>query len=176
MRTLITAQDIHTRVHALAAEIAAALPPGVKEEGLVLVGPLKGALVFGADLLRALHPHVEHLEIDFLGLASYGTGTTSSGEVVLSHDLRHSVTGRHVLLIDDIVDTGRTLAFAQAHLTAKAPASLTTATLLDKPSRRVIEVPVEHVGFVIEDVFVVGYGTDFAERYRELPYLGILRA
>ncbi len=165
---------IAARIETLAAEIAADLPADVNESGLVLVGPLKGALVFGADLLRVLHPHVAHLEIDFLGLSSYGGGTVSSGEVRLTHDVRDPIAGRHILLIDDIVDTGRTLAFAQAHLAAKNPASLRTSTLLDKPSRRVVEVPVQHVGFEIEDVFVVGYGTDYAERYRELPYLGVL--
>ncbi len=175
MKVLFTAAQIAARVHALAAEIAAAVPATAHAEGLVVVGPLKGCLVFQADLLRALSAHLPWLECDHLGLASYGAGTESSGTVQLLSDLRHPVAGRHVLLVDDIVDTGRTLAFAQAHLQALGPASLRTATLLDKPSRRVVEVPVEHVGFAIEDVFVLGYGTDLAERYRELPDLVIYR-
>ena len=156
MQTLFTSDQIAARVADLAGEIAGALPSAVHHEGLVVVGPLKGCLIFQADLVRALHPHLPILELDFLGLSSYGAGTTSSGTVTLLSDLRHSITGRHVLLVDDIVDTGRTLAFAQAHLAAKGPASLRTATLLDKPSRRVISVPVEHVGFAIEDLFVLG--------------------
>jgi hypoxanthine phosphoribosyltransferase len=173
MQTLFSADQIANRVRELASEIAAALPSAAHSEGLILVGPLKGCLVFQADLLRALHAHVGWLECDFLGLASYGEGTESSGTVTLHSDLRHDIAGRHVLLVDDIIDTGRTLAFAQQHLLAKRPASLRTATLLDKPSRRIDPVPVEHVGFVIEDVFVLGYGTDLAERYRELPNLVI---
>jgi len=173
MKVLFSANQIAARVHELAVEIANALPTDANTEGLILVGPLKGCLVFQADLMRALQPHVPWLECDFLGLSSYGGGTESSGTVTLRSDLGSSVQGRHVLLVDDIVDTGRTLAFAQAHLLAKQPASLRTATLLDKPARRVVPVPVEHVGFAIEDVFVLGYGTDLAERYRELPELVI---
>jgi hypoxanthine phosphoribosyltransferase len=169
MDVLFSAAEIANRVGTLAAEIANAVPPSARSEGLVLVGPLKGCLMFQSDLMRALHAHLPWLEADFLGLSSYGAGTESSGTVALLSDLRHPVRNRHLLLVDDIVDTGRTLAFAQAHLQAKGPASLRTATLLDKPSRRIVPVPVEHVGFVIEDVFVLGYGTDLAERYRELP-------
>lgn len=172
IEVFIPAERIAARVTELGAEIAAALPPEAHAEGLVVLGPLKGAVVFMADLIRALHPHVEHVEIDFIGLASYGRGTHSSGEVTLDSVPRHPVRGQHVLLVDDIVDTGRTLAFAQAWLAERGAASVRTATLLDKPSRRVVTVPVEHVGFEIEDVFVVGYGTDLAERHRELPYLG----
>ena len=173
MKVLFSAAEIARRVAELGAEIAAAVPDAVRSEGLIVVGPLKGCLVFQADLIRALSPHLPWIECDFLGLSSYGEGTESTGTVTLDSDLRHPVRGRHVLLVDDIVDTGRTLAFAQAHLAALGPASLRTATLLDKPSRRVVPVPVEHVGFAIEDVFVLGYGTDLAERYRELPDLVI---
>lgn len=173
--TLFSAEAIALRVDELAAEIAAGLPPEAHAEGLVAVGPLKGCVVFLVDLVRALSRHLPRVELDFLGLSSYGAATESSGVVTLTHDLRHDVCGRHVLLVDDIVDTGRTLQFAQAHLDAKGPASRTTAVLLDKPSRRVVDVLVEHRGFVIEDVFVIGYGTDFGERYRELPFVGVLR-
>jgi len=171
---LIPAERIAARVVALAGEIAAALDPAARAEGLLVVGPLKGSVIFMADLVRALHAHLDHVEIDFLGLSSYGAGTTSTGTVTLDGEPRHPVAGRHVLLVDDIVDTGRTLAFAQGWLRDQGVASLRTCTLLDKPARRVVPVPVEHVGFEIEDVFVVGYGTDYAERHRELPYIGVL--
>ncbi|MCK6506493.1 hypoxanthine phosphoribosyltransferase [Myxococcota bacterium] len=170
---LIPAERIAQRVQALAGEIARALPAEARAQGLLVIGPLKGSVVFLADLVRALHPHLDHVEMDFLGLSSYGAGTSSSGTVRLDGEPRHPVAGRHVLLVDDIVDSGRTLAFAQAWLRERGVASLRTATLLDKPSRRVVPVPVEHVGFEIEDVFVVGYGTDHAERHRELPYIGV---
>lgn len=175
MKTLFSAADISARIHGMAAEIAAALPAEVADEGLVMVGPLKGCVMFAADLSRALYGHNVPLEFDFLGLSSYGAGTVSSGTVTIDHDTRHPLVGRHVLLIDDIIDTGRTLDFAIQHINAKEPRSLSVATLLDKPSRRVTEVSVDHVGFKIEDVFVVGYGTDYAERYREMPFIGILR-
>lgn len=170
---LISAERIAARVHALAAEIAASLPVEARDQGLLVVGPLKGSVIFMADLVRALHAHLDHVEMDFLGLSSYGAGTTSSGTVRMDSQPRHPVSGRHILLVDDIVDTGRTLSFAQDWLRAQGAASLRTATLLDKPARRVVAVTVEHVGFQIEDVFVIGYGTDHAERHRELPYIGV---
>lgn len=174
VQILFSADVLARRIQELAAEIAAALPPEARADGLVVVGPLKGCVVFMVDLVRALSAHLVRVEIDFLGLSSYGAGTVSSGVVTLTHDLRHEVGGRHVLLVDDIIDTGRTLHFAQGHLRACQPASLTTAALLDKPSRRVVQVAVEHIGFEIEDIFVIGYGTDHNERYRELPYVGVL--
>lgn len=173
--TLISAEDIAARIQAMATEIAHGLPPEVQDEGLVILGPLKGCVVFMADLMRALQPHVPALEIDFIGLSSYGAGTESSGTVKLTSEPRDSVGGRHVLLVDDIVDTGRTLSFAQAWLAERGSRSVRTAVLLDKPARRVVEVPVEHVGFEIEDVFVIGYGTDHAERHRGLPFVGVKR-
>lgn len=175
MRTLLDEARIRGRIDAMGAEIAAALPEAARND-LLLVGPLKGAVLFMSDLSRALSRAGVALHgMDYVGLSSYGAGTVSKGEVTLVSDLRMDVADRHVLLVDDIVDTGRTLHFAQRYLRDRRPASLRTATLLDKPSRRVVEVPVEHVGFTIDDVFVVGYGTDYAERYRELPFVGILR-
>ncbi|NOY25040.1 MAG: hypoxanthine phosphoribosyltransferase [Oligoflexia bacterium] len=170
---LLSAEQIASRVQTLAAEIAAALEPQAQAQGLVVIGPLKGAVIFMADLVRALHPHLDHVEMDFLGLSSYGAGTTSSGTVTLDSEPRHPVAGRHVLLVDDIADTGRTLAFAQGWLHAQGVASLRTVTLLNKPSRRQVEISLEHVGFEIPNLFVVGYGTDHAERYRELPFVGV---
>jgi len=172
---MLSAEQISTRLDALAAEVAATLPDDARTTPLLLIGPLKGAVMVMADLARALHHAGVDTEMDFIGLSSYGAGTESKGAVTMTSDLQMDVSGRHVLLVDDIVDTGRTLQFAQAHIAARKPASLRTLVVLDKPERRVVEVPVEHVGFTIPDVFVIGYGTDLDQRYRELPYVGVFR-
>ena len=169
MDVLISRDRIAARVAELGREIAAALP----SDEVVLIGPLKGCVVFCADLARALHDAGVAVEMDFLELSSYGSGTESSGTVTMKKDLADSIADRHVLLVDDIVDTGRTLAFAREHLLAKGPASLRIAAFMNKPSRRVIEVPVDHVGFEIEDLFVLGYGADLAQKYRELPFIAV---
>ena len=136
-----------------------------------LVAVLKGAFVFLADLLRHLEGPVT---CDFIALASYGSGTSSSGEVRLTKDLDHAVEGRDVVIVEDIVDTGVTLAYLQDILRARAPRSLRTACLLSKTSRRQVRVAVEYIGFEIPDRFVVGYGLDYDERYRNLPYVAVL--
>lgn len=173
LRPFITEDQIAARLPTLAADIAEALPAPARED-LVLVGPLKGCVMLLADLSRALWrvgcPHTH----DYLRLSSYGGGMESSGQVQLHGDTLHSVAGRHVLLIDDIADTGRTLAFAHAHLLLQGARAVTTAVLLDKPSRRVLPFAVDHVGFTIPDVFVVGYGLDLAEKYRELPHIAVV--
>ena len=132
---------------------------------------LKGAFLFLADLIRAMEGHVT---IDFMACSSYGAGTTSSGEVRLSKDLDSGLEGRDVIIVEDIVDTGLTLHYLQEILLARGPRSLRTACLLSKPSRRKIDVKVDYVGFTIEDRFVVGYGLDYDEQYRNLPYIGVL--
>ncbi len=174
LRPFLTAQDIQARMPLLAGEIVASLPDAARRDGVVLVGPLKGCVVVMADLSRALWacglPHV----FDFLRLASYGAGTESSGVVCLEMGLMHSVAGRHVILVDDICDTGRTLQFASRHLMECGAAVITTTVLMDKPARRAVPLKVDHVGFTIPDAFVVGYGCDLAEKYRELPFVGIL--
>ena len=172
MKVLFDERAIALRIEGLAREITTALPVEARED-LLLVGPLKGCAVFMVDLARALWRTGVRLRMDFIGLSSYGSGTESSGEIEMFCDLRLDVAGQHVLLVDDIIDTGRTLAFARRHIEARGPASLRLATLLDKPSRRVVPASVAHVGFEIEDVFVVGYGTDLAERFREVPFIGI---
>ena len=136
-----------------------------------MVGVLKGSFVFMADLVRRLDLPAT---IDFLALSSYAAGTTSTGEVKLLKDLDVALAGRHVIVIEDIVDTGLTLCYLHEILRARGPASLRTACLLSKPSRRKVKVPVEYIGFTIEDRFVVGYGLDYAEQYRHLPYIGVL--
>jgi len=132
---------------------------------------LKGAFLFLGDLIRNMDGHVT---IDFMACSSYGVGDTSTGEVRLSKDLDSGLEGRDVVIVEDIVDTGLTLHYLQDILLARGPRSLRTACLLSKPSRRKIDVKVDYIGFTIEDRFVVGYGLDYAEEYRNLPYIGAL--
>src|SRR3954447_17243736 len=166
--TLISEADIHARIRALAVEIEAAYPPG---EGIHLVAILKGGFMFMADLVRAMS---DRITMDFMAVSSYGKGTTSSGQVRVLKDLDSNVEGRHIILVEDIVDTGLTLHYLQDLLKARAPKSLRTACLLSKPSRRKVDVQVDYIGFTIEDHFVVGYGLDYAEKYRNLPHIAVL--
>jgi hypoxanthine phosphoribosyltransferase len=166
MQTLITADAVNARVRELAEEIRRDHPDGVH-----LVGVLKGAFMFLADLARAIGGVVS---IDFIAVSSYGSGATSSGQVQLLKDLGTSIEGRDVVIVEDIVDTGLTLTYLQDILRARAPRRLRTACLLSKPSRRKVDVTVEYIGFSIEDHFVVGYGLDHAERYRDLPHIAIV--
>ena len=166
MDVLIAAADIHERVKQMAQEIHRDHPDGVH-----LVCVLKGAFVFLSDLARQL-PSTTSL--DFMAVSSYGTSTKSSGQVQVLKDLDSSVDGRDVVIVEDIVDTGLTLTYLQDILRARSPRHLRTACLLSKPSRRKIDVKVEYIGFAIEDKFVVGYGLDYAEQYRNLPYIAVI--
>ena len=166
--TLFDEAEIAARVEALAAAVAGRLPAQ-----FTLVGLLKGSFVFVADLARGLHRAGCSPRIEFMRVSSYGSRTTSSGIVSLMGDAPAGVKGEPVLLVDDIQDTGRTLAFTKAFLIERGAAQVWTCTLLDKPSRREVgDGEVDFVGFTIPDVFVVGYGIDFAERYRHLPFIG----
>jgi hypoxanthine phosphoribosyltransferase len=169
MRVLFTAAEIAARVDALAAEIARTIPGD-----LVMVGLLKGAAVFVADLARALYRAGSRPEIEFMRLSSYGLAKESSGAVQLLGDAPAGLAGRPVLLVDDIVDTGRSIAYAVTQLRRRGVGDLWTCALLDKSQRREVEVTIDFVGFSIGDAFVVGYGTDFAEKYRHLPYIGVV--
>jgi hypoxanthine phosphoribosyltransferase len=164
---LIDQEELAARIADLAREIRQDFPTGQ----LHFVCVLKGAFLFLGDLIRAMDGHVT---IDFMACSSYGAGTTSTGEVRLSKDLDSGLEGRDVIIVEDIVDTGLTLHYLQEILLARGPRSLRTACLLSKPSRRKIDVKVDYVGFTIEDRFVVGYGLDYAEQYRNLPYIGVL--
>ena len=166
MDTLIAAGDIQQRIRALASDIRRDHPDGVH-----LVCVLKGAFMFLADLMRALDGDAT---LDFIALSSYGVSTKSSGQVQLLKDLSESIEGRDVVIVEDIVDTGLTLNYLQDILRARAPRSVRTACLLSKPSRRKIDVKVEYIGFEIPDKFVVGYGLDYGEKYRNLPYIAVL--
>ena len=167
VQEFLSESEIAARVKSLAAEIrgdAGASAP------VHLIGVLKGAFVFLADLMREVGGEVS---CDFIAVSSYA-GTTSTGEVQILKDLDRSIEGRNVVIVEDIVDTGLTLSYLQNALRARAPKSIKTACLLSKPSRRKVDVHVEYIGFTIEDRFVVGYGLDFDEQYRNLPFIGIL--
>ena len=166
---MISAKSIAARVEALAKEITANYNDADK---LVVVGLLSGSFVFIADLVRELKMPVE---VDFLEVSSYGDAMTSSREVRILKDLRGEINGLDVLLVEDIVDTGHTMHHVQALLKSREPRSLEVCALLDKPSRREVEVDVRWIGFEIPDEFVVGYGIDYAQRNRNLPFIGKVR-
>ncbi len=169
LHTLFSADDIAARVEVLADGIAATLPPEV-----VLVGVLKGCFVFAADLVRALFRRGVTLRVEFIRLSSYGLSRASSGHVGLSGAVPEGIRGRPVLLVDDIVDTGHTLAFAVPLLRQHGAARVWTCVLVDKPSRREVAFTPDFTGFEVPDVFIVGYGIDYAEQHRERPDIAAL--
>jgi len=168
METLITAEQIRHRIAEMGVQIEADYPNG---EPIHLVGVLKGGFMFMADLVRAMSARVT---IDFIAVSSYAKSTKSSGEVRMLKDLDSGLEGRHVIIVEDIVDTGLTLTYLQDILRARAPRSLKTACLLSKPSRRKVDVTVDYIGFTIDDKFVIGYGLDYAEKYRNLSHIAVL--
>jgi hypoxanthine phosphoribosyltransferase len=163
---LLSAEQIQKRIAELAGDIRRDVPGEVH-----LVAVLKGAFMFLSDLVRCMDGRVS---LDFMAVSSYANATSSSGEVRLLKDLDSSLEGRDVIIVEDIVDTGLTLAYLQDILRARSPRSLRTACLLSKPSRRQTDVKVEYIGFTIEDRFVIGYGLDYAEEFRNLPYIAVL--
>jgi hypoxanthine phosphoribosyltransferase len=164
---LIDETSLQSRIAALGDEISA----DYQHRDLLLIGVLKGAVFFMSDLMRHL---TIPCEIDFMAISSYGDSTDSSGVVRILKDLDINIEGRDVLVVEDIIDSGLTLSYLMRNLEAREPASLEICALLTKPDRREIEVPVRYVGFEIPNRFVIGYGLDFAERYRNLPYVGVL--
>lgn len=166
IRPLLTADQIRTRVAELGRRIS--LDHAGKE--LLVIAALKGAFMFFSDLIRSLDIPVR---VDFLGASSY-CGTETTGEVQIYQNLTEQITGRHVLLVDDIIDTGVTLDKVRSELLSQQPASLKICTLLDKPSRRRVPVPVDYVGFAVPDLFIVGYGIDYNGMFRALPYVAVL--
>lgn len=165
---LIEAEDIRNRVRDMARQIAARMP--VNDPVLICV--LKGAFVLTADLLRELGELGLSPRVEFLRLSSYGDAKESSGEILVLGDVPKDTKGRHLLVVDDILDTGRSLDFAKSMFLRDGAASVATCTLLDKPQRRVVNMQADYVGFEIDDLFVVGYGIDYAEQYRHLPFVG----
>jgi hypoxanthine phosphoribosyltransferase len=168
---LFTEEDIAARVGALAREIVADLP-----DDFLVVVILKGSFVFAADLIRALERIGASAQVDFITLSSYGAGTASAGAVKLTHDLVEDVAGRAILIVDDVLESGRTLAFACETLRGRGAASVRTCLLLDKPAKRAVPIEADYVGFRIGGEFVVGYGLDLAHRFRGLPFIGIPRS
>lgn len=154
------------------AELGALLDKEYEGKRPLVICVLKGALMFVSDLTRAMKTP---LEIDFMAVSSYGASTKSSGVVRILKDLEAGIEGRHILIVEDIIDTGLTLKYLVGNLSSRKPASIKICTLLDKPSRRQVDIKPDFCGFEIEDKFVVGYGLDFAETYRNLPYIGVLK-
>ena len=167
-KILITPEQLDCKVSEMAKKISA----DYAGQEVLLVTLLKGGVMFSVDLMRKLTVPVE---IDFMDVSSYGAGTKTTGAVKIEKDLDGDIGGRHVLLVEDIVDSGVTLSYVRELLSDRKPASLKICTILNKPSRRRMEVPVEYIGFDIPDEFVVGYGLDFAQKHRNLPYVGILK-
>src|ERR687894_3124568 len=165
---LVSSKEIQEKVR----EMGERITEDYRREKLLLVGILRGAVIFLSDLMR----HLElPCEIDFMEVSSYGADTTSSGVVRILKDLEEGITGRHVLIVEDIIDTGLTLSYIRRSLLARKPASLEICTLLSKPSRRRVELDVKYLGFEVPDEFVVGYGLDFSGAYRNLPDICVLK-
>lgn len=167
-RVLISEEDIQKKVIELADQIT----EDYRGEEILVVGVLKGAMIFTADLIRHISLPVR---LDFMAVSSYGSATESSGVVRILRDLDESVEGKHVLLVEDIIDTGLTLKYLIKNLCSRKAASLKVCVLLDKPDRRLVDVKPDYCGFSIPDEFVVGYGLDYDENYRHLPYVGVLK-
>ena len=165
---LFSQEELDRRV----SEIAAQINRDYADKEILLVSVLRGSFIFMADLARKI---TRPCRIDFMSVSSYGKGTSSSGQVQITKDLSEDISGLHVIVIEDILDSGNTLSYLLRILEQRHPASIRLCTLLDKPDRRKVEVAVHYSGFTIPDAFVVGYGLDYAENYRNLPYIGILK-
>ena len=165
---LVTEEEIHTKV----AELGAKITADFAGKDVMFVGVLKGCFVFMADLLR--HVNLK-CTMDFMAVSSYGNGTTTTGAVKINKDLSQDIEGKHVIIVEDILDSGVTLSYLKGYLENRKPASISIATLLDKPARRKADIHADYYCFDIPDAFVVGYGLDYAEQYRNLPYIGVLK-
>lgn len=165
---LLSTEVIQQRVRELGAQITEDYQGA---ERLMVVPILKGSFLFAADLIRTIDAD---LSVEFLGLRSYGAGTETSGVVQITYDLNSPITNRDVLVVEDIVDTGLSMRYLLENLATRQPRSVRLCSLLHKPSRTRVKVPIDYLGFTIEDHFVVGYGLDYAERYRHLPYIGVI--
>ena len=172
-RVIISEEQIKEKIAELAKQVAA--DHADAEGGILLVCVLKGAVMFMADFARALGNYGPSTEMEFMAVSSYGQGRTSSGVVRILKDLDRDITGRHVLIVEDIVDSGLTLSWLMKYLESRAPETVDVVALFRKPDAVKVQVPVKYVGFDIPNEFVVGYGLDFAERYREVPYVGVLK-
>ena len=167
-RVLLSEEQLAARILEIGAEITA----DYAGKEILMIGVLRGAVVFMADLARAIKVPVA---IDFMAVSSYGAGTSSSGVVRILKDLDENVEGKHVLVVEDIIDSGLTLNYLVDNLKSRQPASIKICTLLNKPDRRKVDVDIAYNGFTIPDHFVIGYGLDYAEKYRNLPFIGVLK-
>lgn len=165
---LLSEEQLSTRIGELGAE----LTRDYRDKNPIFIGVLKGCFVFMADLLRSVDVRCT---MDFMAVSSYGSGTTTTGAVKINKDLSQDIAGRHVVIVEDILDSGVTLSYLKKYLSGRSPASIRIVTLLDKPSRRIADITPDYRGFEVPDAFVVGYGLDYAEEYRNLPYIGILK-
>lgn len=169
IREILIAEDV---LQSKVAELGAKITEDYKDKDLLLVCVLKGAVIFVSDLMRKIDLP---LDIDFMAISSYGTNTQSSGVVRILKDLNTSIENRNVLIVEDIIDSGLTLSYLVENLKSRGPASVEICTILDKPDRRAINLDIKYTGFQVPDEFVVGYGLDYAEKYRNLPYIAILK-
>ncbi len=169
IRVLYDAETIASRNIEIARDVAA-----VGYDNLLVISILKGSFVFAADLIRSLHEAGLSPEVEFITLSSYRTGTVSAGEVTVLRDIDSDVVGRDILLIDDILESGRTIAYAKRKMLERGARRVGVAVLLDKPGKRVVPIEADHVGFTCPDLFVVGYGMDVAHAFRELPFVGVV--
>ncbi len=169
---LVSEEQLNQRTQEIAAEIDARYGAIDGADEILLIGVLKGCYMFMADLSRAIkHPH----RVDFMAVSSYGNSTKTSGAVQIILDLQKDISGKHVIIVEDIIDTGLTLQYLRKNLIARRPKSLEICSLLSKPARHKVEIPVDYLGFEVPDEFVVGYGLDFAQLYRNLPFVAILK-
>ena len=168
LKVLLSEEEIKARVQVLGDQLYDAF----HDKNPLFVGVLKGCFIFTADLVRAAQ---FKSELEFIGVSSYQNGTKSSGVVQITRDLQEDINGRDIIIVEDILDSGNTLVFLKNYLTAKGAASITIVTLLDKPSRREKAITADYIGFVVPDEFVVGYGLDYAQQYRNMPYIGVLK-
>jgi len=168
LKVLYTEEEIAQRVKEMGAEMYEDL----KDKDPIFISVLRGAFVFMADIVRACQVKCD---VEFIAVSSYGNSTKTSGTVQITHDIQQDITGRHLVIIEDILDSGNTLLFLKQYFITKGAASVTICTLLDKPSRRTKAVTADYVGYVVPDEFVVGYGLDYAQKYRNLPYIGVLK-
>lgn len=168
LKVLVTEEEIQKRIQ----ELGDALYDKFQGKNPLFLGVLKGSFVFMADLVRACQVKSD---VEFIAVSSYQNATVSSGRVQITHDLQQDITGRHVIIVEDILDSGNTLAFLKEYFLTKGAASITIVTLLDKPSRRTKAITADLSGFVVPDEFVVGYGLDYCQQYRNVPYIGVLK-
>ena len=168
LKVLITQDEIHARIQ----ELGDRLYERFHDKNPMFVGVLNGCFIFMADLVRATQLKSE---LEFIGVSSYKNATKSSGVVQITRDLQRDISGRDIIIVEDILDSGNTLAFLKNYLMTKGAASITIATLLDKPARREKPITADYAGFVVPDEFVVGYGLDYCQQYRNMPYIGVLK-